>query len=90
MKFEINEKNNGLDIHINELNGKQKELYEALQECQEGRCTCPTNQYKKLDSLDIVEEGGNITLELKAKDGETFDKSEIEKCLLYTKEQINQ
>ena len=53
-----------------------------------GDCTCPTSEYEKLDKLEINESKNGISMNLKAKDGMKFDKSNLEKCLEYTKEQV--
>ena len=90
MVHNINETDSGLDISINVKEDKKKELLEAFQECQEGRCSCPTEEYKKLESLEIKNNDGNIELHLKSKDGSKLDKTEINKCLEYTEKRVNQ
>ena len=90
MKYRINETDNGLDISVNDINDKKDKLLEAFQECQEGSCSCPTEEYKKLDSLEIEHSNGNIELHLKSKEGLTIDKAEINECLEYTKKRVNQ
>jgi len=84
MKYNINENDSGLAIHIDGVKGKKEELLQAFQECQEGRCSCPTDEYKKLDSLKIEHGEETIDLHLTAKAGTKIDKSEINKCLDYT------
>lgn len=88
MKYNIDENDAGLDIHINDVEGKKEKLLEAFQECQEGRCTCPTEEYKKLDSLKIEHGDETIELHLTAKQGAKIDKAEIKKCLGYTAERV--
>lgn len=84
MEYKITEDQSKLSIKVERLDGKQDKVLEALQECAEGRCTCPTNQYEKLDSIDISPGRNNINISLKPKPGETIDPSEIDKCLQYT------
>ena len=84
MKYKIDTNDGGLDISINDVKSKKKELLEAFQECKEGRCSCPTEEYKKLESLQIEEDENNIKLHLKSKNGEELDKEEITKCIEYT------
>ncbi len=88
MKYEIKEDDRHIRISIDEIDNQRMELLKAFQECQEGRCTCPTSEYKKLDKLEINKCEDGMTMNLKAKDGMKFDKSNIEKCLEYTKEQV--
>ncbi len=90
MKYKIEKNEHGLDISVTDVKGKKDELIEAFQECQEGRCSCPTEEYKKLDCLDIEDNSGNIKLSLRSKDGLNLDKDEINKCLEFTKKRIVQ
>ena len=88
MEKEIKADADGLNIEITEIQGKEKQLLEAFQECQEGRCSYPTNEYSKLESLEIKQTDGRIDLRLSAKKGEVFDSDEIGKCLDYTERKI--
>lgn len=88
MKYKIDEKETGIDISVTDaMNDKQK-LLDAFRECQEGRCSCPTNEYKKLASLEVAHDETGIKLRLKSKEGEVIDKSEIERCMAYTSERV--
>lgn len=60
---------------------KKEKLLQAFQECQEGRCSCPTEEYKKLESLEIKHNDESIELHLKSKHGTKINKAEINKCL---------
>ena len=88
MKYKIDENSSGIDISVTDAKNDKQKLLEAFRECQEGRCSCPTEEYSKLVSLEVAQEGDAIQLRLKAKDGEVIDKSEIEKCLSYTAERV--
>jgi len=88
MKYKVESKENEINIEVSEAKGKQKKLLEAFQECQEGRCTCPTQEYAKLDSLEIESNEDTIRLKLKSKPEEQFDEAEINKCLEYTKGKV--
>ncbi len=84
MKYKVDEKKGGIDITVADVKDDKQKMLEAFRECQEGRCSCPTEEYKKLDSLEIAQHGDEIQLHLKSRSGETIDKAEIEKCLNYT------
>jgi len=88
MKYKIDEKETGIDISITDAKSDKQELLEAFRECQEGRCSCPTEEYKKLASLEVAQDEEGIQLRLKSKDGEVIDRSEIEKCLSYTSARV--
>jgi len=89
MKSDVKADTDSLTIEISEIQGKDKQLIEAFQECQEGRCSCPTNEYAKLESLEIEQTGGKLNLRLSAKEGEVFDTEEIGKCLDYTEKKVS-
>lgn len=88
MKYKIESNDNEVNIEVSEAKGKQEKLLEAFQECQEGRCSCPTQEYSKLDSLEIEHNEDTIRLKLKSKPDEHFDETELNKCLEYTKEKM--
>ncbi len=73
---------------MTDLEGKKAELLEAFQECSEGRCTCPTEEYQKVAALEVTEGDDEIQLSIKAKEDEQIDTAEIEKCLDYTKKRV--
>ena len=88
MKYLINKKKDGLHITIDEVENKKDSLLKAFQECQEGRCSCPTEEYKKLESLEIEQNKDGIQLQLKALDGLMLDVNEIQKCMEYTTKKV--
>ena len=88
MKIKIDENKNGIDISVDDVKNDRQKLLEAFRECQEGRCSCPTEEYKKLASLEVEQSAEGIQLRLKSRDGESIDKSEIERCLDYTAERV--
>jgi hypothetical protein len=88
MKYKVNSADDIVNIEVTEAKGKQEKLLQAFQECQEGRCTCPTKEYSKLDSLEIESDENTIKLKLKSKPDVKFDESEIGKCLEYTKGKV--
>ena len=90
MKSKITKNENGIDIDITDVEGKKEKLIEAFQECSEGRCTCPTQEYEKVEKLDIIDTEKSIQLSIKAKEDETINTKEIEKCLEYTKNRVSE
>jgi hypothetical protein len=85
MKYKVDANENEVNIEVSDTKGKQKELLDAFQECREGRCACPTQEYSKLDTLEIEYDEDSISLKLTSKPNEQLDESEIKKCLEYTK-----
>jgi len=88
MKSKITKNNHGIEINITEVKGKKEELLEAFQECSEGRCSCPTQEYEKVETMNIIDTENNIQLSIKSKDNEVIDTNEIEKCLEHTKKRV--
>lgn len=90
MEYKIFEEVSKLSIKVEKLAGNQDKVLAALQECAEGRCSCPTNQYEKLDSIDILPGKDSINITLETKAGESIDSAEIDKCLQYTVEKSSE
>ena len=88
MKYRIDKMDERMHIEIVGVGDSENEVLGAFEQCQEGRCACPTNQYEKLRSLDMETGPDAITLRLTpkpgAKPGEAFEQEEIEKCLDFT------
>ena len=89
MKKEINSAPNGLEIKISDIDSKHEELLKNFQACQEGACDCPSDEYVKLEKLDIESTENEMTLNLKAKKDQTFDKDEVEKCVDYVVNKVS-
>lgn len=87
-KFNVTQDPTSLKIRIEDVGEKQGQLLQALQDCAEGRCTCPTNQYEKLQKIDIAPLDGAIEVSLVPRDGESIDRAEIDRCLEYTAAQL--
>ena len=83
-RFRIDEDEAAVSIELTELAGKRVELLEAFRECQEGRCTCPTEEYRKVASMDVDADEDRIAIRLEGKPGERLDSSEIDTCLTHT------
>ena len=60
------------------------QVLEALQECQEGRCRCPTDQYERLAGMDIATRGGAMRVRLRPRAGKRLDMDALRLCLDYT------
>jgi len=84
MKHKIKTTKNGVEIKISDVQEKHTELLQSFELCQKGQCNCPTDEYRKLQDLNIHSSENEILLHLKAKEGKKLDKSEIEKCIDFT------
>jgi len=68
-------------IEITGVEGRQAELLEAFGECQQGQCSCPTNEYEKVAAMDVEPAEDRISITLRAKPGVELDTAEIAACL---------
>jgi hypothetical protein len=84
MKFRILSKPEGVDIAFDQVQGRQQRLLAELQACQEGRCTCPTQEYDKLESMQVTQQPDGVRVELKTKPGEHLKTSDLEACVQHT------
>jgi hypothetical protein len=87
--FTVTEDAAKLHIRIEEVGSRQAQLLQALQECKEGRCTCPTNQYERLDAIEITPGDTAIDITLTPKAGESIDRQVIDRCLEYTADKLS-
>jgi hypothetical protein len=78
------EKDSGVSVEVTDVGGHVDQQMDAFAECQAGRRTCPTEEYRKLASLKVEAADDRVTLALEAKPDETFDTAEIARCLDYT------
>jgi hypothetical protein len=83
-KYTISATGPKVSIELTEVAGRQAELLEAFGECQEGRCSCPTDEYRKVATMEVRPTGDRIAIKLQAKPGTSLDATEIAACLDYT------
>lgn len=80
----------GLMIQLQDVGADRDRLLGAFQECREGRCDCPTDEYDKLASLSVDDQPDAITVRLDTKPGHTLDLADIDACLRYTVDKAEQ
>lgn len=92
MKYQIETTKDETEIQISNVDTaeEQRQLLDAFQDCQNGTCSCPTNEYQKLEKMEIREGNGLIVLNLKPKVGQELDQSEIARCIEYTKSKVEE
>lgn len=84
MKTKIVGRNDGVQVQISDVGSHADELLLAFKACQAGKCSCPTREYEKVESVDIAQSGQEISLSVRPKAGQQIDVTEIEKCLEHT------
>jgi aerobic-type carbon monoxide dehydrogenase small subunit (CoxS/CutS family) len=80
-RHRIEEKQSIVTIELVDVAGRQDQLMQAFGECQAGQCSCPTNEYEKLASMEVEQDEDAIRVRLEPKPGESLDTSAIAACL---------
>jgi hypothetical protein len=83
-EYSINADGSSVAIEITDVAGRHAELLEALGECQEGRCSCPTDEYLKVATMEVQPAEDRIAIKLQARPGTSIDMAAIAACLAYT------
>lgn len=84
MAYQLSETDSVLKIEISDVGDQGPDLLASFRACQEGRCSCPTNEYEKLADLSVDMADGLIHLALTPADGARFDPTQIAACLDFT------
>ena len=83
-RYEITPADAGLAIQITGVGDKRDGLLAAFGECQQGQCSCPTDEYQKVEAMEVTQSDDAISIRLQAEPGTEFDTREIAACLDYT------
>lgn len=83
-RYRIDDEDASVSIEVTDVAGQEQELLEAFGECQAGQCSCPTDEYQKLASMDVQHTGDVIRIRLEPKAGQVLDTRQIAACLDYT------
>lgn len=78
-----------VEIHVIADLEHQPQLLESLAQCQSGNCSCPTDQYERLETMHVQADGENLRLRLVPRPGQRFDTAELRACLDYTAAQVD-
>ncbi len=82
--YQITPLDAGLVIQITGVGDKRDDLLTAFGECQQGHCSCPTDQYQRVEAMEVTQSEHAISIRLQAKPGTDFDTRDIAACLDYT------
>lgn len=84
MRYEVNEHEPDVEIHVSDAAGRTFQLLQSMQECQTGHCGCPTDEYDKLAAMEVAAGDDEVTVRLQPLPGERLDPEQIKACLDYT------
>ena len=87
-RYQIREEQSGVSIDLTDVGGHHDALLNAFEDCATGQCSCPTDQFEKLASIDVQRYEDQIALHLESRDGARFDPSAIAACLDHTVNRI--
>jgi hypothetical protein len=88
MKYSVQGDGSNIKITVQAVGTKQADLLKELNECAEGRCSCPTPQYAKVQTMQIEPSADQVIVTLTARSGETIDQADINKCLDHTTRKV--
>lgn len=84
MRYEVSEQGGDVEIRVQQAGEHTSQLLASLQDCQHGRCGCPTDQYDRLEDMTIHTDPDELTIRLRPREGQRFDTEELQSCLDYT------
>ena len=90
MRYEIAEHGSDVEIHVRQTGEHASELLASLEDCQQGRCGCPSDQYDRLEDMTVDATPDKLTIQLHPRAGERLDTGQLQTCLDYTITSANQ
>lgn len=88
-RYKMRSRPNGLRIRVTDAAGNEQHLLDALQECKEGRCSCPTPEYEKLASMHVTSAHGTVQIDLQTKPGSELETEAVRRCLDFTVDRLS-
>lgn len=80
--MDIKSAQTGSSLVVNLENVADKDaVLETIQGCADGNCACSTDEYQKVETMQIVPGPNSIQLNIEVKAGEVIDPSCISECL---------
>lgn len=81
-------KDGALDISVEACGDAQTNLLKNFKKCQSGKCDCPSDQFDKIERIDIQTEPERIHMRLEPKAEVKLDVDEVDQCLTWSKDQV--
>ena len=85
MDIKSTQSGSSLVVNIEDVADKNA-ILETIQGCADGSCACSTDEYQKVESMQILPGTNSIQLNIEVKAGETIDPNGISECLTPTNE----
>lgn len=71
----------GSRIEITQLGSSKSAVASQLNDCATGSCTCSTEEFQKVDSIEVHDTGDGLEVDVRTKTGESIDPSCVQECL---------
>lgn len=84
MRYVVTEDDEGVTMQVSDVGDRAPQVFASLQKCQQGQCSCPTDQYDRLEAIDVHAANGRITVNLRPRAGEQLDVDQLRACMDYT------
>lgn len=78
---------NGVKIELVGVGAEKSSLLETFAGCADGSCACSTDEYQKVASMQVQDQGDSIAIDVRTKPGETIDPACISDCMDYAQAQ---
>ncbi len=86
MKISAKQRDSQLVVELKDVSNKD-EVVQVLQSCAEGACSCSSDEYAKVETMQILSGPSSIQLDISVKAGEIIDVNCISECLSPFEEQ---
>ncbi len=80
MEITSTQSGSSLVVNIDDVADKNA-ILETIQGCAEGNCACSTDEYQKVETIQILPGANSIQLNIEVKAGEIIDPNCISECL---------
>ncbi len=81
MDIKSNQSGSSLVVNIEDVTDKNA-ILETIQGCADGSCACSTDEYQKVESMEILPGANSIQLNIEVKAREVIDPSCVSECLI--------
>ncbi len=76
----------GVKIELIGVGADKATMLETFAGCADGSCECSTEEYAKVESMQVNDLGDDITIDVRTKAGETIDTACISDCMTFVQD----
>ncbi len=80
MKIRSKQIGTKLTVNLDEVEDSSQ-VINTIQSCADGQCACSTDEYKKVQNMEIIPGKDSLLLNIEVKSGEVIDPNCISDCL---------